>query len=77
MSIVLTTRSGPDGKLHLEIPVSQPGAEFEVEVTVRPKRKKMTQEEWREWVLSMAGSITDPTFVRPPQCQHEEREPVS
>jgi hypothetical protein len=37
MSIVLTSRSGPDSKLHLEIPVSEPDTEFEVEVVVRPK----------------------------------------
>lgn len=72
MSIVLTTRSGPDGKLHLEIPVSQPGAEFEVEVTVRPKPKKMTPEEWRAWVLSMAGTWQG-EFERPPQLVPEER----
>lgn len=37
MSYVLTSTSDAQGKLHLEIPVSQPGTEFEVEVSVRPK----------------------------------------
>lgn len=76
MSIVLTSRSGPDSKLHLEIPVSQPGTEFEVEVTVRPKPKKMTQEEWRAWVMSMAGSWKG-DFERMPQGEYEQREPLS
>jgi hypothetical protein len=76
MSIILTSRSGPDGKLHLEIPVSQPGAEFEVEVTVRPKRKTMTPEEWRAWVLSMAGTWKG-DFERMPQGEYEIREPLS
>ena len=66
MSIVLTSKSGPDGKLHLEIPVDRPGAEFEVEITVRPK-PPITPEEWRVWVQGMAGTITDPTFERPQQ----------
>ena len=34
-NIVLHSTSGPDGNLHLEIPVGQPDTEFEVEVVVR------------------------------------------
>jgi hypothetical protein len=51
-------------------------AEKEVEVTVEPvtAKKQMTQEEWAAWVKSMAGSITDPTFERPPQGEFEVRE---
>jgi hypothetical protein len=30
-SIVLHSTSGPDGKLHLEVPVGQPDTDFEVE----------------------------------------------
>lgn len=37
MSYVLTSTSDAEGKLYLEIPVSQPGTEFEVEVSIRPK----------------------------------------
>jgi hypothetical protein len=36
-SLVLHARSGPDGKLRLEVPVGSPHAEFEIEVVVRPK----------------------------------------
>ncbi len=34
---MLKSKSGPDSKLHLEVPVGQPDTEFEVEVVVRPK----------------------------------------
>ena len=37
-------------------------------------KKLMTQEEWAAWVESLAGSITDPTFERPPQGEFEVRE---
>lgn len=64
MSIVLTSRSGPDGKLHLEIPVDQPDAEFEVTVEVRPKESKnILPPDY----FKLIGTITDATFVRPPQ----------
>ncbi len=35
-----------------------------------------TQEAWAAWVRSMAGSITDPSFVRPEQGEYEVREPL-
>lgn len=34
--IVLQSRSGPDGKLHLEIPVDRPDTDFEIEVRQKP-----------------------------------------
>lgn len=76
-SIVLHSTSGPDGKLHLEVPVGAPNTEFEVEVVARPKPKRLTQAEYAAWVQSMAGSVTDPAFERPPQLPLEEREPLS
>lgn len=64
MRIVLTSRSGPDGKLHLEIPVNQPDAEFEVTVEVRPKAAKPALP---SGYFSLIGSIDDETFtVHPP-----------
>jgi hypothetical protein len=36
-AIVLHSISGPDGKLHLEVPVGRANTEFEVELVVRPK----------------------------------------
>ena len=74
MSTIMTSVSGPDRKLHLEIPVADPG-EYEVLVTVRPK-PAMNREEWQAWVQEMAGSW-EGDFVRPPQGEYEVRTPLS
>jgi len=72
--IVLKSRIGADGVLHLTIPVSAADANREVQVTIDPiGPPPMTQEEWRKFILSTAGSITDPTFVRHDQGQYERR----
>ena len=63
-SIVLHSRSGPDSKLHLEIPVGQADTEFEVEVVVRPKSAGVVLP---PGYFNLIGSIDDETFVRPPQ----------
>jgi hypothetical protein len=34
----------------------------------------MTQEEWRQFVMRTADSITDPSFVRHEQGVYEQRE---
>ena len=74
MSIVIISRSGPDGKLRLEIPVNRPGADYEVEVVVRPPSlRPLTVDEYAAAVSSLTGSITDPNFERPPQPPLEER----
>ena len=74
--MVLRSRIDGDGVLRIAVPVGIADAEKEVDVTVEPvtAQKQMTQEEWAAWVKSMAGSITDPTFERPPQGEFEVRE---
>ena len=64
-TIVLQSKSGPDSKLHLEVPVGQPDTEFEVEVVVRPKNPN--GEGWPPGYFDLFGSVDDETFVRPPQ----------
>jgi hypothetical protein len=64
-SIVLHSTSGPDGKLHLEVPVGQPDTEFEVEIVVRSK--PAAGKGWPPGYFDLFGSIDDETFVRPPQ----------
>jgi hypothetical protein len=64
-SIVLHSTSGPDGKLHLEVPVGTPNTEFEVEVAVRPKGPE--GKGWPPGYFALFGSINDDTFVRAPQ----------
>ena len=74
--IVMKSTVGSDGTLHLALPAEVAGQE--VRVTVEPvERPAMTLEQWRAWVQSMAGSITDSEFERPPQLPLEEREPLA
>ena len=75
--IVLQSRTGPDGTLHLDVPLGPEQAGREVQVVIEPVPQCMTETEWADWVQSMAGSITDPTFERPPQLPLEDREPLS
>lgn len=76
-SIVIESHAGPDGTLHLDVPLGLDRANHPVRVIIEPQRTAMTREEWAAYVQSMAGSITDPTFERPPQLPLEERGPLS
>ena len=76
-NIVIDTVIGPDGTLHLDVPVGIENANQPVRVVIEAIRKPMTREEWVAFVRSMAGSITDPTFERPPQLPLETRESLS
>jgi hypothetical protein len=74
----MQSRVGPDGVLVLSVPVGAENANREVKVIVdsidEPKTgPKMTQAEWQQFVRSTAGSIDDPTFVRPDQGQLQDR----
>jgi hypothetical protein len=73
--MVLHSRVGADGVLHITVPMDKGDAGREVQVTIDPVGPPpMMQEEWRNFVLSTAGSITDPSFVRHEQGQYEHRE---
>jgi hypothetical protein len=61
--IVLQSKSGPDSKLHLEVDVDLPNAEFEVEVTVRPK----LAEGWPPGYSDLFNSIDDDLLAVPTQ----------
>ncbi len=121
-TVVVKSRVGSNGVLHLDVPLDATLAGREVEIAVTPVENSMTeaekkvmlkevvgsldddfdippleyfplalqhmrntthrfdrpttQEAWAEWVRSMAGSITDPSFVRPEQGEYEVREPL-
>jgi hypothetical protein len=64
-SVILHSTSGPDGKLHLEVPVGRPNTEYEVELVVRPTKPEGNG--WPPGYFDLFGSIDDETFVRPPQ----------
>jgi hypothetical protein len=74
--MVLKSRVGGGGVLHLAVPVGVDEANREVQVTVEPAPPPMTQEEWRALVLSTAGKW-EGDFERPEQGAYEEREPLS
>ncbi len=63
--IVLHSRVGGDGMLQLAVPIGEADANREVQVTIDPiGPPAMSQDEWRQFVLKMAGSITDSSFAR-------------
>jgi hypothetical protein len=75
--IVVTAKVGPDGVLHLTLPLATGDANREVQITVEPVRPPtMSQEEWRQFILRTVGSIPDPTFRRHEQGEYEERDPL-
>lgn len=57
-SIILKSKGGADGVLHLSVPLGMAQADSEVQVTVEPvaNATSMPQQEWSAWVDSMAGS---------------------
>ena len=71
--------AGRDGILHLEVPVSMPGAEFEVVVVLQPSRQAESvpphvHPDWPPHYFEKTfGSIDDPTFRRHDQGKFEER----
>jgi len=75
-SIVVESRTGPDGTLHLDVPLGVEQANQPVRVIIETPRATMTQEQWRAWVASMAGSWQG-DFERMPQGEYEKREPLS
>jgi hypothetical protein len=64
-NLLMRSRSGPDGKLHLEVPVSAPNTEFDIELVVRPHES--SAEDWPAGYFDLFGSISDETLQRPPQ----------
>lgn len=78
--IHLTATAGPDGVLHLDVPVGGAG---EFEVVVRPKvngtGRKPTPEElgWPPGYFERTfGSVTDEAFKRYPQPEPRATEPL-
>jgi len=62
--IVLHSRSGPDSKLHLVVPVGQPDTDFEVEVVIRPQPNTRT---FPPGYFDLLGSVDDETLSVHPQ----------
>jgi hypothetical protein len=74
--MVVKSTVSSDGILHLALPVGIEEANREVQVTVEGvPLAPMSQEEWRELVLSTGGKWQG-EFQRPEQGDFERREPL-
>jgi hypothetical protein len=61
-------KTGKDGALSLRIPLGKAEVEYEVVIVLQPKSANTPEERgWPPGYFDLAGSITDETFVRPPQ----------
>ena len=76
--IVVKSKVGSDGVLHLALPVGMSEADQEVQVTVESltPAEPLTPEQWGAWVDWMAGSWRG-DFQRPSPGEFEKREPLS
>jgi len=73
--MIVKWRIGADGVLHVTVPISPADANREVQVTIEPlSPPPMTEEAWRSFIQSTAGSVLDPSFVRHGQGEYERRE---
>jgi hypothetical protein len=64
-SIIARGRTGPDGVLHLSVPVGTPDQDYEVLLNLHPH---MTDIDWQKYIDETAGSITDESFF-PEHCE--------
>ena len=74
----IKSRVGADGVLTIVLPLGLSEANREVKVVVESAGNSTSpslsdQDEWRQFVRSMAGCISDPTFERPQQGEYEQR----
>lgn len=74
--LVVQSRVGSDGVLHIDIPMGKEVADEDVQITIDPVHKtsaSMTQEEWRQFVMETAGSWQG-DLVRPEPLEYEQRD---
>lgn len=76
--IELHSRVDSDGNLRLDVPVGTASANRDVVVTISPVEKpaavEQSQDEWRKFIESVAGTWEGEPFERPPQGKLEERD---
>ena len=73
--IIVHAKTGPDGTLHLDVPLGPEHAGREVQVVIESAARPLTPAEYATWVRSMAGAWQG-DFERPPQGEYEHREPL-
>ena len=76
--IEIRSRVGANGILMIALPLGLSEANREVKVVVESTDDSASpfppnREEWKQFVESMAGCISDPTFERPEQGEYEQR----
>jgi hypothetical protein len=79
--VEITSRVDADGVLRICVPLGADEANREVKVVVEPKNvtdspRPTDRQEWREFVETMAGCISDPSFERPIQGDYEQRSDI-
>ena len=76
--MIVKSRIGSDGVLHVTVPVGRADADREVQVTIEPAETSPSAEPsaYSAWVESIAGKWQG-GFERPPEGSLEEREPLS
>jgi hypothetical protein len=73
--MIVKSRVGADGVLHVSIPLGLDDANRDVSVTIDPApHPPSTQEEWRNFLASTAGAWQG-DFERPEQGELEQRDP--
>ena len=72
----LTAQVGADGVLTIALDPEDANkiVHVVVETVEKAAGATMSQEEWKRWVERTAESITDPTFIRHPQGEYEQRD---
>ena len=74
VSILIRSRTNPDGTLDLLVTTGIPESEVEVVLVVHTAQPESGRS-WPEGFLEqVVGSIDDPTFTRPSQGQYEGRQ---
>ena len=71
--MVLHSRVGSDGVLHVTVPIGKEDADREVRVTIDPVPPPMTPEEWQQFILSTAGAWQG-DLERPEQGEYDVRD---
>ena len=72
--IVLKSKVGADGVLHLTVPVGREEADREVQVTIDPAPPAKPTQEYLDFLEATAGAWQG-DFERPNDVRPEERDP--
>jgi len=75
--MIVNSRVGPDGVLHVTVSVGSANADRQVRVTIEPADESPAEaDEYRNWLRTVAGKWQG-DFERPLQGLAEQREPLS